>query len=137
MIAPNKPYPVVEYWTGRFCDWLKSTQRLGELRRLNTGDFRRIAGELRVTPGDMNALVRRGPHAADELPKLLKALGIDDKDVVRTEPQVLRDMERVCALCQQKGRCDRDLATGRSAERYKEYCLNVSTIEGLGQPAKP
>jgi hypothetical protein len=107
------------------------------MRQLNTGDFDRIAGELQVSPDDLNALVRQGPHAADELPKLLKALGIDEGGLARAEPLVLRDMERVCALCQQKRRCDRDLASGSSADRYAEYCLNASTIEGLGRPVKP
>jgi hypothetical protein len=135
MTVPNKPYPVVEYWTGRFCDWVKSTRRLSELRRLNTGDFGRIAGELRVSSTEIKALVRRGSHAADELPKLLNALGINEKALARTEPQSLRDMERVCALCTQKRRCNRDLAAGTSAEHYEEYCLNTSTIDGLGRGA--
>ena len=58
--------------------------------------------------------MRRGPHAADELPKMLTALRIDQDDLARAEPLVLRDMERVCALCSQKRRCDRDLAAGTS-----------------------
>jgi hypothetical protein len=78
-------------------------------------------------------LVRNGPHAADELPKLLKALGIDEKSLARIEPLVLHDMERVCALCHNKRECDRDLAAGTSAERYQGYCLNAPTIEQLGQ----
>ena len=77
--------------------------------------------------------MRQGPHAADELPKLLKALGIDEEDLARVEPMVLHDMERVCALCAHKRECDRDLAAGTSAEHYKGYCLNAPTIEQLGQ----
>ena len=80
-------------------------------------------------------LVRQGPHAADELPRLLKSLGIDEADLARTQPLVLRDMERVCAMCASKRQCDRDLAAGTSAEHYEEYCLNAPTIDSLGQPA--
>ena len=76
--------------------------------------------------------MRRGPHAADELPKMLTALRIDQDDLARAEPLVLRDMERVCALCSQKRRCDRDLAAGASAPHYQEYCANGPTIDGLG-----
>jgi hypothetical protein len=50
-----------------------------------------------------------------------------------TEPLVLRDMERVCALCLQKAQCDRDLAAGTSAEHYEGYRLNASTIDVLSQ----
>jgi hypothetical protein len=101
------------------------------MRHLNTAEFNRIASDLRLSPADLDELVRHGPHAADELPKLLKALGIDQEDLARIEPMVLHDMERVCALCGHKRECDRDLAEGTSAEHYAEYCLNAPTIEEL------
>lgn len=75
-------------------------------------------------------------HSWEELPKLLKVLGVDEADLARTQPLVLRDMERVCALCHHKRQCDRDLAAGTSAEHYKEYCLNAPTIDDLGRAAK-
>jgi transcriptional regulator with XRE-family HTH domain len=135
MPAHCKPYPVFDNLITTFGDWLRHRRELNELRQLNTSEFERIATELRVSPGDLNELVRQGPHAADELPKLLKILGIDEEALARTQPMVLRDMERVCALCAQKGECDRDLAAGTSAEHYEGYCLNAPTIETLGQPA--
>ena len=84
----------------------------------------------------LDTLVRQGPHAADELPKLLKVLGIDEADLARTQPLVLRDMERVCAMCASKHQCDRDLAAGTSAEHYEGYCLNAPTIDSLDQSVK-
>ena len=45
-------------------------------------------------------------------------------------------MERVCALCQDKGECDRDLRDGTAAEHYQEYCPNAPTIEVLGRRDK-
>jgi len=129
----DKPHSIVEQLTQTFSDWLKHRQELNEMRQLNTSEFDRIASDLRVSHADLNELVRNGPHAADELPKLLKALGIDEKSLARIEPLVLHDMERVCALCHNKRECDRDLAAGTSAERYQGYCLNAPTIEQLGQ----
>ena len=120
-----------------FTDWLNHRRDLSEIRQMDTTEFDRIAGDLRVSPGDLDTLVRQGPHAADELPKLLRALGIDEADLARTEPLVLRDMERVCAMCASKHQCDRDLAAGTSAAHYEEYCLNAPTIESLGEPVKP
>ena len=129
----DKPHSVVERLTHTFGDWLKHRQELSEMRRLDTSEFDRIANDLRVSPADLNELVQQGPHAADELPKLLRALGIDQDDLARVEPSVLHDMERVCALCQNKRECDRDLAAGTSAEHYRGYCLNAPTIDQLGQ----
>jgi transcriptional regulator with XRE-family HTH domain len=135
MTAQEHPYPRVETLINTFSDWLKHRRELNEIRQMDRSDFDRIAGDLRVSPNDLDELVRKGPHAADELPKLLKALGIDEAGLARTQPLVLRDMERVCALCHSKGQCDRDLAAGTSAEHYEGYCLNAPTIELLNQGA--
>ena len=70
------------------------------------------------------------------MPKMLKALGIDMEDLVRTEPLMVRDMQRVCAMCRDKAQCHGELAAGTVAEHYKEYCPNAPTIEALGEPIK-
>ena len=103
------------------------------MRELDAGEFARIAHELCVTPGDLDTFVRQGPHATSELPKLLKALGIEEKTLARSQPLVLRDMERVCASCVRKAQCDQDLDAGTSDQHYETYCLNASTIESLDQ----
>jgi hypothetical protein len=115
-----------------FGEWLKHRRELREMREMDAANLGQIASELRMTSADLEALVRHGPHAADELPKMLTALGIDQDRLARTEPLVLRDMERVCALCSHKRRCDRDLAAGTAAAHYEEYCANAPTIDGLG-----
>lgn len=131
MAPQTRPYPIVTGLIDLFGDWLKHRQEIREIRGLDSGEFASIAQDLRVTPADLDALVCQGPHAADELPKLLKALGIDEKALSRTEPLVLRDMARVCALCRQKARCDHDLDAGTSPTHYADYCLNAGTIEAL------
>jgi hypothetical protein len=135
MTIQDHPYPRVEFLIDTFANWLKHRRELSEVRQMDRSDFERIASDLRVSPGELDTLVDRGPHAADELPKLLKALGIDQSDLARTEPMVLRDMERVCALCHHKRECDRDLAAGASADHYEGYCLNAPTIDALNRQA--
>jgi len=134
MTAHSSPYPRLETLLSTFSEWLKHRRELNEMRQMDRADFDRIASDLRVSPHDLEELIQHGPHAADELPKLLKALGIDESDLASTHPLVLRDMERVCALCRHKLQCDRDLAAGTSAEHYADYCLNAPTIERLGEP---
>jgi uncharacterized protein YjiS (DUF1127 family) len=136
MTVQEHPFPRVEALINTFADWLKHRRDLSEVRRMDTTEFDRIANDLRVSPGELDTLVRRGPHAADELPQLLKILGIDEADLARTEPLVLRDMARVCAMCASKRQCDRDLAAGTLAEHYEGYCLNAPTIDSLNQPVK-
>jgi hypothetical protein len=45
--------------------------------------------------------------------------------------RVLGDMERFCALCPHKRRCDEDLAAGTSLEHYQEYCPIAPAIKRL------
>ena len=132
MTVENQAPSVVERLTNTFSDWLKHRQELNEMRQLTATDFCRIANDLRLSPAALDELVRHGPHTVDELPRLLAALGISGQDLLRIEPLVVQDMERVCALCGHKRQCDRDLAEGTSAEHYREYCLNAPTIEELG-----
>lgn len=136
MTAQEHPFPRVELLINTFADWLRHRRELSEIRQMDTVDFDRIASDLRVSPGVLDTLVRQGPHAADELPKMLKLLGIDAADLARTQPLVLRDMERVCAMCANKRECDRDLAAGTAAEHYEGYCLNAPTIDSLERPVK-
>jgi hypothetical protein len=135
MMTSIKSYPLVDKIIDVFGDWLKHRQEIREMRELDIGEFARIAHELCVTPDALNTLVRQGPHAVDELPRLLKALGIDEKALARSQPLVLRDMERICASCRPKHQCDRDLKAGTSVQNYGGYCLNAPTIEAIDQKA--
>ena len=137
MTVQEKPYPVVSLVVDIFGEWLKHRRELKEMREMDAASFDRIAGELRMSSADLEALVRQGPHAADELPKMLRALGIDQADLARSEPLVLRDMERVCSLCNHKRQCGHELSAGTAAAHYEEYCANAHTIDGLGKPAHP
>ena len=131
MTTQSKPYPRVEHLIDHFAAWLKHRRELNEMRQLDRSEFDRIAADLEVSPGDLDELVRRGPHAADELPVLLKALGVDEAALERTQPLVVRDMERVCAMCRHKAQCDGELIAGTAAEHYQDYCANAPTIAGL------
>jgi len=135
MTAQSKPHPAVQHLMSTFADWLKHRRELNEIRQLDRADFDRIAHDLRVSPNELDILVQRGPHAADELPVMLRALGIDEHTLARTEPMLLRDMERVCAMCNQKAQCNRDLVAGTAAEHYESYCLNAPTIDRLDTTA--
>src|SRR5947207_15025441 len=125
MATRIKTDPMVESATNLFGDWLRHRQEMRELRDRNSGEFARIARDLCITPAELDAVVRQGPHASDELPRLLKSLGIDEAAVSRTRPLLQRDMVRVCASCGQRALCNHDLDTDASAQHYEEYCPNA------------
>ena len=129
MPAQSKPYPRLELLINALSNWLKHRRELSEMRQMDRTNFEQIANDLRLSPDTLEDLVRKGPHAADELPHLMRALNIDEADLARSNPLMLRDMQRVCAVCQRKGECDRDIIAGTSAEHYEDYCLNAPAIE--------
>jgi len=131
MATQIKRYPIVTSAISLFGDWLRRRQEIRELREMNSGDCARIAHDLSVSPAELDGLVRLGPHASDELPKLLDALGIDEAKLSQTQPVLLRDMVRVCAACQQKAHCDRELEAGTAGLHFREYCPNADTINEL------
>lgn len=131
MSTASRPYPIVQDLIESFANWLKHRRELNELRQLDRSDFDRIANDLRIAPDDLEDLVRHGHHAADELPQMLEQLGIDSDRLQRAQPLLLRDMERVCSLCQHKARCNLELVTGAAVESYPGYCANASTLESL------
>ena len=126
-----KNYPVVESVIDLFTRWLERRREIAELCTCDAISREKIAIDLGVSPGELDQLIRRGPHAADELPKMMAAIGLDAKAIARAQPLVMRDLERVCALCEQKKQCDRDLAAGTAAQHYKEYCGNAETLAAL------
>ena len=133
MASQISTFPIVENAINLFGDWLQHQREMRELRDMNSRDYARIAQDLCITPAELDVVVRRGAHASDELPRLLKVLGIDKVTVSRTQPVLQRDMVRVCAVCQQKALCHHDLDSGALAQRYDEYCPNAPAINELGQ----
>lgn len=104
-------------------------RRRNDFAGIAAGDIALIAHDVGVTSGDLAAL-SRGTDAA-ELPQMLQALQIDVAQVRDREPLVLRDLQRVCTGCRHKAECRYDLASGRAAARFAEYCGNAHTLNAL------
>src|SRR6476646_102138 len=90
MATEAKTYPLVANAINLFGDWLKHRQEMRELREMDDGDFARVAQDLCMSPAELDAVVRRGPQASEELPQLLKSLGIDEAAVSRVQPLLHR-----------------------------------------------
>jgi hypothetical protein len=128
-----KSHPIVQGLINGFVDWLRYRRKMHEIRNLDCRSFDDIVRDLRIASADLDAFIRRGPHAADQLPKVLKDLGIEEASLAHSEAAVLRDMQRVCVLCERKTQCNNDLEIGASARNYKDYCLNAPTMIALRQ----
>ena len=65
--------------------WVKEYRQAvglrGELANFREEEVAFIANDIGVTPQELLFAVSKGPHAADELPKLLSALGVDPRSL--------------------------------------------------------
>jgi hypothetical protein len=132
METEMRTYPRVDALIGMFADWLKHRREIAETCNCDARDLERIAQDLGVSGAELDDLIKRGPHAADELPRLMTALQLDPEAVARTQAMVMHDMERVCAHCTHKRRCEEDLGDGLSPQNYDDYCGNALTLQSLG-----
>ena len=115
---------------GRIRDWWR---RQEELNALDNREIGRIAQDLRLSTGTLRNLVARGPDAANLLYERMRALGISKVDVNDAAEGVMRDLQRTCACCNEKGVCEKDLAERPDDPVWKSYCPNAVTLESLSE----
>jgi hypothetical protein len=92
-----------------------------------------IARDMGLTSGELLSITAKGPHAADELPRLLRALGVNPDKLASQDPGTMRDLQRICVTCGHKGQCQHDLAQGTAASHYRDYCPNAISLDALFQ----
>ena len=105
----------------------------GEFAHCGAEEVALIARDIGVSPEELIFVANRGPHAADELPKLLRALGVDPQKLASDDPAIMRSLQRICISCGHKDQCQHDLATGTAASKYGDYCPNAMSLDALFQ----
>jgi hypothetical protein len=108
-------------------DWI----RTDALTELSPFEVERIARDVRVSPSELRALARRGEEAHDLLLHRMAVLDLDKNEVCQIAPETLRDLQRVCGMCESHRRCARDLARDSDDPAWKGYCPNVATLTAL------
>jgi len=94
-------------------------------------EVRQTASDLGVSANQMRELMNKGPGAADLLQTLLLALNVDPQEIAKTNPAVMRDLQRLCITCSNKKQCAHELAQGTAAEHFRGYCPNAFTLDTL------
>jgi hypothetical protein len=123
-------HTAVETLLARVRDWWRAQN---ELAGINPDELARVAGDLGMSAGALKGLVARGPDAANLLYERMRALGISRADVDSAANAVMRDLQRTCACCNEKGTCEKDLSKRPDDPGWKDYCPNAVTLESLAQ----
>jgi hypothetical protein len=119
-------FAAIARWIDRYRDMLDPDHQFAACTR---DEVEVIAHDLGMTSDDLRTLTRKGPDGARLLYKMLSALGADPKRLAKDDPLVMRDLQRLCVSCTYKRQCEHDLAEGRSAENYHDYCPNAYTLD--------
>jgi hypothetical protein len=131
-------YPALEPILDAIAGWLKKRRdaagSYGELAEWEPEDIARTARDIGVSTDELVRMAKKGPHAADQLPRLLHAIGVDPGTVRRDDPDTMRDMQRLCTACRHKRHCERELAAGTASSNYRGFCPNAVSLETLLAP---
>jgi len=115
-------------------NWVKKYRHAigmeGDLAHCGAEEVALVARDIGISPGELIFIANKGPHAADELPKLLSALGVDPQ---KLDPAIKRSLQRICISCGHKDQCQHNLAAGTAASNYHDYCPNATTLDALFQ----
>ena len=125
--------PIAEWWRNK----KEARENLDSLDALGPGEFARMAHDIGISASDLRELAKHCSDAASLLEHRLESLGLSAEELAHSSPAQLRDMERLCTLCESKGRCARDLATDPADPAWRQYCPNHETLVALGQGAGP
>ena len=128
-------FPVLDMVLNSIADWVNNYRNtLGHgsgLSHCDHDEVMQIASDLGVSPGELRDLSSKGPGSADLVQKMLLALGIDAKALSQSDPLVMRDLQRLCTTCGDKGRCTHELADGTAQANFHEFCPNAFTLDAL------
>jgi hypothetical protein len=133
-------YPMVEFIVDAIAGWINKYRQMNSLHdefgQCRPEDVMQIAKDLGVPANELRVLAAKGPGAADLLEKMLIALRVDPSVLAKTDPAVMRDLQRLCIVCSQKGRCEHELAEGTAAEHFRDFCPNAFTLDELFKQKK-
>jgi uncharacterized protein YjiS (DUF1127 family) len=109
--------------------WRRRRNSLDELS--DPEELSHIARDIGLSRSDIRVLAGKWPDSLDLLSNRLDQVKLDRAALRETDPQVLRDLQRTCALCASKRKCLHDLAGNSSPAGWEEYCPNTLTIRAL------
>ena len=115
----------------RALEWMKVHTDPAELAGFSGKQLRHMADDLQVTESDLLKLASHSPDNTALMEGMMRARGLDPVQVHNTFLTTLRDIERVCTLCRQSRRCQRELKAGTASANCHEYCPNAGTFDAL------
>jgi hypothetical protein len=129
--ASNERGNVLNFVADWWRNWMSSRAAIHDLSCCGEDETAHIARDVGIAPAELRTLAGKWPDRADLLSRRIAAIGLQTEQIEATEPQVMRDLQRVCAQCAGKPRCERDLNRDEHDRAWRGYCPNVATLDAL------
>jgi uncharacterized protein YjiS (DUF1127 family) len=126
-LHPKSVHRLVHFWR----DWIKRRRTIAELNCCGPSEVAHMAHDIGVSSADLCVLAGKWPSSTDLLLRRMAETRLDASEITHVEPQVIRDLQRVCTLCASKRKCEHDLATNPSDPVWQDYCPNATTLQAL------
>ncbi len=128
-------FPVFNSVVTAFREWAHQRKVIRQCRQqldeANSYELARIAKDVGLSPSELRQMAKLGPNAAKQLLNRMVALRLHPEVIAKTEPNTMRDMQRLCSVCASKKRCQRDLILDRDDPVWRQYCPNAGTLDVL------
>jgi hypothetical protein len=112
-------------------NWKGTWRAMVDLDRCGPAEIGRMARDVGVSEADLCVLAGKWPDAGDLLYWRMNEIELDPREITQAEPQVMRDLQRVCTVCGSKRRCEHELAKKPSDPAWQKYCPNATTLSAL------
>lgn len=130
-------WPVIARVIGPFAEWWRRRadvrENLSDLDAFGPAEMARMAQDVGISASDLRTLAAHSSSAADLLDRRLEALGVKSGELALAAPAELRDMQRLCTMCESKGRCAHDLAADPEDPVWRRYCPNEESLMELAR----
>jgi len=119
-----------EGWCARLIRSWRMSRQMGALNGLEPHDRSRMLSEAGLNDHTVAAVMGAG-HVERLLPAAMALHGIDGAALDRSRPDLLHDLQRVCAQCGNTHTCRHLLADGAACDEHGRICPNAGTMESL------
>ena len=99
-----------------------------EIDRLGPQEMRCLVRDLGVSADEIRLLAAKDRNAADLLYRRMETFGLDPAHV---DSAVMRDLQRGCSKCIDKGLCVHELEDRPREPTWPSYCPNEQTLAAL------
>ena len=120
-----------------FGRWRTDRAAAREYENLAPEERNALARDLGLAEDRLSLVVSRGSQGGEELPRLLQAVRADIREIGRSDPDLLRDMQITCSTCAAVKGCRRHLDRGVARLVYQGYCPNAEAIAELSGATRP